>query len=298
MKVANAPCSWGVLEFGLEGKTAGYQTVLNEMKVTGYVGTELGDWGFMPTEPEELKEKLESNNLDLVGAFVPVNFIDTSKHELGAREALKVAALLSAVNPHEAKIVLADDNGKNPLRKNMAGRIQSEHGLKNSEWDTFSKGVEFVAKRVLEETGVESVFHHHCAGYVETPDEIENLMDRTDPDLIGLCFDTGHYAFGGGIPVQGLKKFSERINHIHFKDWDRSISEKSRKHEWDYFESVGNGIFCELGKGSIDFKSVLNELNNQNYNDWIVVEQDILPGMGSPKESAQRNREFLKSIGI
>lgn len=298
MKIANAPCSWGVLEFGLEGKTAGYQTVLTEMEKTGYVGTELGDWGFMPTDPEVLKETLSSKNLDLVGAFVPVNFIDPVEHEKGAREALKIAALLSAINPDEARIVLADDNGKNPIRKNLAGRIHPEHGLKDSEWDTFSTGVDFVAKRILEETGLKSVFHHHCAGFVETPEEIEILMNQTDPGLIGLCFDTGHYAFGGGDPINGLAKFSDRISHVHFKDWDRSIYNKSVENEWNYFESVGNGIFCELGKGSIDFQAILNELRNQNYDEWIVVEQDILPGMGSPKESAQRNREFLRSIGI
>lgn len=298
MKVANAPCSWGVLEFGLEGKTAGYQTVLKEMSDTGYIGTELGDWGFMPTDPALLRETLFKRNLDLIGAFVPVNFINPIAHERGARTAIKTASLLSAVNPDEAKIVLSDENGLNPVRRKLAGRIESQHGLKISEWDLFAEGVEFVAKRVLEETGIESVFHHHCAGFVETPEEIKHLMDRTDPELVGLCFDTGHYAFGGGDPVQGLKRFSDRINHVHFKDWDQKISEKSVKNAWDYFESVGNGIFCELGKGSIDFEAVLKELRKQNYDGWIVVEQDILPGMGSPKESAKRNREFLESIGV
>lgn len=298
MKVANAPCSWGVLEFGLEGKTAGYETVLKEMSDTGYMGTELGDWGFMPTEPAMLKETLTKQNLDLIGAFVPANFLNPIAHERGARTAIKIAALLSAVNPDEAKIVLSDENGHNPVRRKLAGRIKPQHGLKNSEWDIFAEGVEFVAKRVLEETGVESVFHHHCAGFVETSEEIQHLMDRTDPSLVGLCFDTGHYAFGGGDPVNGLIKFSDRINHVHFKDWDQKISKKSTKNEWDYFESVGNGIFCELGKGSIDFSAVLKELRRQNYDGWVVVEQDILPGMGSPKESAKRNREFLKSIGI
>lgn len=298
MKIANAPCSWGVLEFGLEGKTAGYKTVLKEMTDTGYIGTELGDWGFMPTDPTLLKETLEKQSLDLVGAFVPVNFIDPIAHEKGARAAIKTAALLSAVNPDEAKIVLSDENGKNPIRRKLAGRIESEHGLKISEWNAFAKGVEFVAKRVLEETGVQSVFHHHCAGFVETPEEIESLMERTDPALVSLCFDTGHYAFGGGDPVQGLIKFSNRINHIHFKDWDQKISDESAKNEWDYFESVRNGIFCELGRGAIDFEAVLKELRSQNYDGWIVVEQDILPGMGSPKLSAKRNREFLDSIGV
>lgn len=298
MKIANAPCSWGVLEFGLEGKTAGYETVLKEMFDTGYVGTELGDWGFMPTDPERLEEALSKQNLEMVGAFVPVNFVNPLEHEKGARTAIKIAALLSAVNKDDAKIVLSDENGKNEVRRKMAGRIKPQHGLNDSEWNTFAKGVNHVAKRVLDETGVQSVFHHHCAGFVETPKEIETLLDKSDPDLINLCFDSGHYAFGGGETVSGLKRFSGRLAHVHFKDWSQSIAEESKKKEWDYFESVGNGIFCELGKGSIDFKAILKELKSQGYDGWIVVEQDILPGMGSPKESAQRNRDYLKSIGL
>lgn len=298
MKIANAPCSWGVLEFGLEGKTAGYQTVLKEMADTGYAGTELGDWGFMPTDPAILKESLAKQKLDMIGAFVPVNFINPVEHEQGAQTATRIAALLSAVNPDEPKIVLSDENGKNPTRRKLAGRIEPEHGLKTSEWNTFTRGVEFVAKRIFDETGLKSVFHHHCAGFVETPEEIEILLSNTNPETVGLCFDTGHYAFGGGDPVKALNRFTGRIHHVHFKDWSQSMADKSVKNEWDYFESVRNGIFCELGQGSIDFEAVLNELKSQKYDGWIVVEQDVLPGMGSPKESAKRNREYLKSIGI
>ena len=50
IRIANAPCSWGALEFDLDGKAATYSQVLDEMQETGYVGTELGDWGFMPTD--------------------------------------------------------------------------------------------------------------------------------------------------------------------------------------------------------------------------------------------------------
>lgn len=298
MKVANAPCSWGILEFGLDGETDSYSKVLDEMKSTDYRGTELGDWGFLPTDPLQLKKELEDRSLKLVGAFVPVNFVNEKEHELGIDETLKIARLLQKVDPDNAKIVLSDENGKSRNRTLNAGRIQSSHGLSASGWKTFAAGVEKAAERILNETGLKSVFHHHCAGYVETPAEIETLLDLTNPDYVSLCFDTGHYAFGGGDPIKGIKTFSDRIDHVHFKDWDRSIFQETEKNNWDYFEAVGKGIFCELGKGSIDFQSVKNELNKQSYSDWIVVEQDILPGMGEPKESARRNREFLKSIGL
>lgn len=298
MKIANAPCSWGILEFGFEGKTDNYEKVLDEMVQTGYVGTELGDWGFMPTDPTNLKKELNDRNMSLVGAFVPVNFVNAEDHEKAKKDALKIARLLSSVDKSNSKIVLSDDNGKNKTRTRLAGRIQPQHGLSSSQWKTFSSGVDVIAKYVFDETGIKSVFHHHCAGFIETHQEIETLLNQTDPEIVSLCFDTGHYAFGGGNPVQGIKDFSQRIEHVHFKDWDRAIFREAEKNNLDYFESVGKGIFCELGKGSINFETVLNELKNQNYTDWIVVEQDILPGMGSPKESARRNREFLNSIGL
>ncbi len=298
MKIANAPCSWGILEFGLDGETDSYDKVMDEMLATGYDGTELGDWGFFPTNSDELKAELSRRNLNLVGAFVPVNFVNKNDHQAGEELALKTARLMQSADPENARIVLSDENGKNPIRTKNTGRIKPEHQLSDSQWSVYADGAETVARRVYDETGLKSVFHHHCAGYVETPDEIEELLKRTDPEHLSLCFDTGHYAFGGGNPVEGLKKFYNRIDHVHFKDWDRNIFLNVKENGWDYFEAVGNGIFCELGKGSIDFQTVLNELKNRNYNGWIVVEQDILPGMGSPIESALRNRNFLKSLGV
>ena len=143
-----------------------------------------------------------------------------------------------------------------------------------------------------------TVFHHHCAGYVEHPTEIDTLMRLTDPDLLGLCFDTGHFRFGGGDPVQGLHTYKDRIWHVHFKDCDPQVAERSRAEQWDYFHSIRNGIFCELGRGDVDFARIQSELKENGYDGWIVVEQDVLPGLGEPKESAQRNRDYLSSIGL
>lgn len=298
ISIANAPCSWGVLEFGLDGKTDTYEKVLDEMRDTGYLGTELGDWGFMPSEPVQLKAELNQRTLNLVGAFVPVNFINPEDHSSGMNLALRTARLLKDTDPKHSRIVLSDDNGKNPTRTKLTGRIKPEHSLTPEAWKIFASGVEEIAKAVKNETGLDCVFHHHCAGYIETPWEIEKLLDSTSPEYVNLCFDTGHFAFGGGDPVEGLIQFRERIGHVHFKDWSQTLFEEVVEKDLDYFEAVGKGIFCELGKGSIDFRAVLDELRNQNYSGWIVVEQDVLPGMGSPKESAKRNREFLQSIGL
>jgi inosose dehydratase len=297
IRMANAPCSWGVLEFGLDGKTAGFAQVLDEMRATGYAGTELGDWGFMPTDATALKKELTQRELCLLAAFVPVDLSKAEQHAAGVEVAVRTARLLAGVNPG-AFIVLADDNGKNPTRTKNAGRITPEMGLTPAQWETFAQGVNRVAQAVNAETGLRTVFHHHCAGFVETPAEIEELLALTDPKIVGLCFDTGHYMLGGGDPLAGLQKYCSRVWHVHFKDHSPAIAAQARANNWDYFESVRRGIFCELGKGNVDFSAIAGFLKTQNYNGWIVVEQDVLPGMGSPKESAQRNRDYLKSIGL
>ncbi len=297
IKIANAPCSWGVLEFGLEGKTAGYAQVLDEMRETGYTGTELGDWGFMPTDPAALKQDLDRRALTMLAAFVPVDLSNAEKHAEGEATAVRTARLLAAENP-AAFIVLADDNGKDPVRTKNAGRVTPEMGLDEQQWKTFAAGVNRIARAVNTETGLRTVFHHHCAGFVETPAEVDKLLSLTDPQIVGLCFDTGHYRYGGGDPLSGLRKHYDRIWHVHFKDHSPAVAKQARASNWDYFEAVRQGIFCELGKGDVDFPAIAQFLKGCGYNGWIVVEQDVLPGMGSPKESAQRNRDYLKSIGL
>lgn len=305
IRIGNAPCSWGVLEFGLEGDAAGYERVLDEMVETGYEGTELGDWGFMPTEPGALAGALSRRRLSLLGAFVPVALKNESAQAAGTEVALKTARLLrdtsKLIGESDPFLVLADDNGRDPVRTANAGRVTAAIGLKDAEWAVFASGADQIARAVRSETGLQTVFHHHCGGYVETPHEIARLLSMTDPEALGLVFDTGHYAYGAGdcdrIP-EALERFGDRIWYIHFKDCQPEVAARARSGSWDYFEAVRNGVFCELGKGGVDFASVVEWLRSRKYQGWAIVEQDVLPGMGAPRESARRNREYLKSLGL
>jgi inosose dehydratase len=309
IRIANAPCSWGSLEFeGLEGESIAYGQMLDELRDTGYVGTELGDWGYMPTEPAVLKEELRRRHLSMVGAFVPVALKNPDAHAQGEAHALKVARLLAEVMDNEGAsppplIVLADDNGTNPVRTQNAGRVTPEMGLNQAEWKIFTHGAEVIARAVRRETGLRTAFHHHCAGYVETPQEIAHFLDRTDPGLLGLVFDTGHYLYGSGgndasTVEDGLERFGHRVWHMHFKDCQPQVAEEARSSGWDYFTALRHGVFCELGRGRVPFDAVAHWLREYNYQGWIVVEQDVLSGMGSPEASARRNRDFLKTLAF
>jgi inosose dehydratase len=309
LRVANAPCSWGVLEFpstslpstslrASPSTPAPFNQVLDEIAQTGYAGTELGDWGFMPTDPARLQREISARNLELIGAFVPVALANREAHATGQETALRTARLMRDAGAADAFIVLSDDNGSVPTREQNAGRIGPEHALTAAQSATFAAGVEQIARAVRDATGLRTVFHPHCGGYVETPTEIDELMRRTDSGLVGLVLDTGHVMYGGGDPVDVLTQHASRVWHVHFKDCDPAVAAEARRARLGYLAAVRAQLFCELGRGGVDFAAVLAELRRVAYDGWIVVEQDVFPGYGSPAESARRNRRYLADLGI
>ena len=221
-----------------------------------------------------MRNALNARSLSLVGAFVPVRLADASMHEHGVKSAIRTATLLKDAGFPHAYVVLADDIAASPERTANAGRLRPEHRLGEAGRTTFAAGAELVAREVSRATGVRTVFHHHCASYIETPEEIADLMERTDPSVLGLCLDTGHLTYAGGEPVAAIREFGSRIWHVHLKDCSEAVSARARDLQWDYNNAVRNGVFCELGQGAVDFTGVLDALAGIPYSGWAVVEQD------------------------
>jgi inosose dehydratase len=298
IRIANAPCSWGVLEFSGTASPAPFGQVLDEMRATGYDGTELGDWGFMPTEPTALARELATRQLQLLGAFVPVPLATADAHAGGIEVAVRTAQLMRDAGASDAFIVLSDDNAAVAARERGAGRITREQSLSEDQWATFADGANRLAAAVDDRAGLRTVFHPHCGGYVETPWEIDELMARSDDTLLGLVLDTGHISYGGGDPLEVLQRHAARVWHVHFKDCDPHIANRARSGGLGYLAAVREHLFCELGHGGVDFPSVIAALHGLNYTGWIVVEQDVFPGHGTPSDSARRTREYLRRLGL
>ncbi len=296
IKIASAPVSWGIYEFeGIEPKFK-YTQVLDEIADTGHTGLELGPWGYLPTDPAVLRVELNKRGLQLLSSFVPVKLVDASAHTDAEAFALQVGALLAELGA--GYVVLADDNGSVDELVKAAGK-RSGSKLDAAQWDVVAQGVTRIASKLKSELGLQTVFHHHGAGYVETPDEVRELFKRTDPDLVGLCLDTGHWHFAGGDAINCVKEFGDRVRYLHLKDCDAAVLGRVRDDGLDYFQAVKAGVFCELGQGMVDFPGVIAAMEANGYDGWAIVEQDVLiDDPTAPRRISQANRDYLRSIGL
>lgn len=293
IRIATAPVSWGILEVEGWARQQTYAEVLDEMVRAGYVGTELGPYGFLPTDPAVLRAELQKRNLSLIGAFVPLPLKDPARKQEAMRSAVEVAELLSACGA--PFVVLADE--LNTSRMNVAGSATRQDGLNQTEWKGAAALISEIAS-VMKGMGLRSVFHHHAGTYIETPEEVAQLLSLTDPSLLGICLDTGHYLYGGGDPVQFAREHAARIWHLHLKDVHLNILNEVRGNKIPYLDAIRQGVFCELGKGDVDLVGVIRELEKANFDGWAVFEQDIdttLPN-ADPLKSAVGSRNYLREF--
>jgi len=293
IRMATAPVSWGVMEVEGWARQQTYAEVLDEMVQAGYAGTELGPYGFLPTDPEELKRELAKRGLTLLGAFVPLPLGRPEAHQQGMQEAMDTARLLAANGaPY---LVLADE--MNAKRMAIAGSAGPPDGFSEEQWEGARKLIACIAK-TAGELGVRSVFHHHAGTFIETPAEVARLLEVTDPQLLGVCLDTGHYFYGGGDPVAFARAHAKRIWHLHLKDIRAGVLERVRREKIPYLDAIRAGVFSELGQGDVDLAGVIGELEKAGFDGWAVFEQDVdptIPGT-DPLASATRSREYMRRV--
>jgi inosose dehydratase len=177
---------------------------------------------------------------------------------------------------------------------------EERDGMNDAQWQSASQILTRVTA-ACRELGLDAVFHHHAGTFIETPREIERLCESVDDSLLGLCLDTGHYFYGGGDPVEAVRKYGSRIRHLHLKDVRPPVLEIVRREGVGFIEAVRRGVFCELGEGAVDFPKVIDGLTANGFTGWAIVEQDTDASQegADPFASAVRSRQYLRdTIGI
>jgi inosose dehydratase len=292
---ASAPDSWGVLDYPGPSWNQSYEKMLDEMVAAGYTGTELGPYGFFPTDPAVLKPQLERRKLKLLGSFVPVVLSDPASKKVAVEQIRKVGDLLAALKA--PFLVLAD--AQSSQRERLSGRVPADgsEALTAAQWKNVAKVVEEAAK-VAKDFGLDLVFHPHVATYVETPQECARFFDVTSHTGVGLCLDTGHCVYGGGDAVAEADKFKSVLRFVHIKDVDRRVLEEARRRQLTFEEAIEEKVFTIIGRGSINFPAFFRLLAKNNYSGWMVVEQDVKFGATSipPAESIAASLKYLRGV--
>ena len=294
ISIGNAPCSWGV-EFADDPRNPTWKRVLADCAAAGYRGIELGPVGYMPEDPAELAEALHIHDLSLIGGVVFRPFHDPSRWGDVLDAAVRTCRSLTA---HGARhLVLIDSIA--PARAPTAGRADEAHMMDPSDWAAFRDRIAHVARMGTEEYGLETSIHAHAGGYIDFEPELERLLDEIDASLLRICLDTGHHSYAGFDPVAFLERHLDRVGYLHFKDIDPAVKARAIANRTGFYDACADGIFCNLGRGDVDFPSVKALLDARGWSGWATVEQDCDPaGPTRPVEDARANRTYLSSIGF
>ena len=300
VKVGNAPVSWGVTSVEADrGGALDYRQVMDEIAAAGYQGTELGPFGYYPTDATQLRAELEQRQLQLASSYVPLPLEEEGALDSILDRVTHVGSLVRQFGVGE--IIIAANTS--PARMEIAGSVAADgsDGWSGEEWQRAAKTLAVVARSCRERFNLRVAFHHHAGTFVETPNEVARLMGMTDPDLIGLCFDTGHYLYGGGDVLEAAEQFAYRINYVHLKDvWAEKL-EKVRRERIHLRRAWEMDVFAELGQGCIDFRGFVDTLRARGYDGWMIVEQDVVQrpgreGAWSPLDSARQSRTYLRDV--
>lgn len=295
IRIGNAPCSWGV-EFANDPRNPPWRQVLEENAKAGFKGIELGPVGFMPEDPVELGEGLAEHDLELIGGVVFRPFHEPAKWD----EVLDAThRTCKALKAHGAEhLVLIDSISER--RAPTAGRADAAEQMDGAEWSAYRDRLAEAAKIGSLEYGLTVGMHAHAAGFMDFEPELERLLEEVDESILKICFDTGHHSYAGFDPVAFMEKWIGRISYMHFKDIDPTVKADVIAKGTGFYDACGQGIFCNLGDGDVDFPRVRQILLENGFEGWCTVEQDCdptLPDTDSLRD-ATVNGDYLRSIGF
>ncbi|WP_223166942.1 TIM barrel protein [Nonomuraea sp. SYSU D8015] len=286
-KVANAPVSFGVFGLADVPPPLSADEMVHALSEAGYDGIDLGPIGYLSMD--------RLGGLLLAGGWADLRYDDAGEFKRGvpALEATLDVFDAAPASPLPPRPTL----GCSGSPERFARPGGSVPGLTASEWPAYAARVQEAVNR-CRDRGFEPAFHHHLGTYVETPQDVERLLELTD---VQLCLDTGHLLLAGGDPVEALRAWADRVGHVHVKDGDTAILAHALSDGADLHELMGRGGFAPLGEGELDLPAVVRTLDEIGYSGWIVIEQDTLPGRRTVAEiiaDQAANRRKLEELGL
>lgn len=281
-----APIGWTNDDMPDLGKENTFEQTISEMALAGFQGSEVGS--HYPTDPAVLKKALDLRGMTICNQWFS-SFLISRPYEETEAAFIKQCDFLRQVG---SRCIGASEQSHS-IQGMLDHPIQEgKYVMNDEEWDLLTNGLNKLGK-IAKDKGMALTFHHHMGTVVQTEEEIDRFMDSVDPDLVYLLFDSGHLFFAGIDPEKVLKKYVDRVRHVHLKDLRRSVVEQSREGKWSFLKGVRAGTFTVPGDGDVDFAPIFRILEEADYQGWVVVEAEQDPAVANPFEYALKARKYI-----
>ncbi len=285
LRIATASVNWNNDDLG-DAIEYPFPMILDRVREAGYDAIEYHP--LFGNDIDALNREARERGIAWCGTYHPIDLVAGPLTE-AQRDAVEVkAARLAALGCHHMVIAQMQV----PERVAIAGQVP-EDGSQSLPPEAYSLAAANLhdAAAVARRHGVVLHFHNHVGTWIETPADLDALLAHLDTSLVDLCFDTGHYAYGGGQALAFMRDNLEAIGYLHLKDVDATILAEAREQGWSFLEALEHVIFCPLGDGSARIPEILTLLNDSDFGGWVVVEQDTCHG--DPTAVARQNRNYI-----
>jgi inosose dehydratase len=287
--IGTAPDSWGVW-FADDPKQTPWTRFLDEVQQAGYTRIELGPYGYLPTDPVRLKDELDQRGLTMTAGTTFEHVHRPDGLESTWRDVVKTAELTAAMGAKHLVVMPSmwrGDNGE-IVEERFDHDMQARHG----------RAVTELGRRLAEEFGLQTQYHPHADGHVDTQDTVERFLEETDSAYVNLCLDTGHISYCRGDNLELIRKYPDRIRYVHLKQVDPEILDQVEAERLPMDEAVRRGVMCEPPNGVPDLPPVLEALAALDVELFAIVEQDMYPcAPDVPLPIAARTLAYLSSHG-
>ncbi len=290
--VGSAPDSWGVW-FPDDPQQTPYGRFLDEVAASGYQWIELGPYGYLPTDPEQLSDELGSRGLKLSAGTVFEHLHQENSWDAVWSQIADVAKLTAAVGGKH--VVVIPEMWRDPA----TGEVLEDRDLTDEQWRAKTAGMNDLGRAMFETYGVRAQYHPHADSHVDTEQNIYRFLENTDPEFVNLCLDTGHVSYCGGDNLAIIRAHPERIGYLHLKQVDEQVRAKVAADDLPFGEAVRLGAMTEPPLGIPEMPPLLDAVADLDVDIFAIVEQDMYPCTpDTPLPIAQRTRKYLGSCGI
>lgn len=227
------------------------------------------EWG---QRPIELRQLLAERKLSLVALSSGVVSLDPATMVDNLAMHVRNAQFVQSVGGLYLQVVDERPTGRAPTTDDY---VRMGQRLTEIGWRTADLGVTLG-------------YHNHMGNLGQAPDEVARVLDAADSRYVKLELDTAHYQAAGGDPAAAVRRYADRLLFLHLKDLQQPIPERGA----DSYQ------FVELGRGMVNIRAVLAELELIGFSGWAIVELDRAPDPArTPRECAMISKQYLESNG-